>query len=71
MLPDTSVANFVHLVELPFENNKVSSFLGLSVNHTLFKLLKSVNDFEKVAVIEEKVKVLLLGFLHDCLNWEK
>lgn len=59
MLPDTSVANFVHLVELTFENNKVSSFLGLSVNHALFKLLKSVNDFEKVAVVEEKVKVLL------------
>lgn len=59
MLPDTSVANFVHLVELTFENNKFSSFLGLSVNHTLFKLLKSVNDFEKVAVIEEKVEVLL------------
>jgi hypothetical protein len=51
VFPDTPVANFVHLVELTLENNKFSSFLGLSVYHTLFKLLKSVNNLEEVAVI--------------------
>jgi len=71
VLPDTSVTDLIHLIELAFENNKVSSLLGLCVYHTLLKLFKSVYNLEKVAVVEEKVKVFLGGFLYDCLHWEK
>lgn len=57
VLMDRSMTYFVHLVELAFENDEITTFLGLSVNHTCFELLEGVDNFEEVSVIEEKAKV--------------
>lgn len=71
MFPDGSVTNFIHLVELSLEKYEIATSLWLFINHTSFKLLKSVNDFEEVSMVKEEVKVFAFRLLYDSFNWEE
>lgn len=68
MLPDAAVAHFVHFIELTLEKNEFTTFLRLFVYHALLKFFKRINNFEKVTVIKEKVKVFSPSLSDDCIN---
>jgi hypothetical protein len=65
------VTHFVHLVELTFENDKVTTFLGFSIDHTCLELLEGIDNFKEVSVIKEEAEVFRLTLLNDSIDWEK
>ena len=71
MFPNWSVTNFIHLIELSLEEYEITAGLWLFVNQTSFKLFKSVNDFEEIAMVKEEVEVFTFRLLYNSFNWDK
>ena len=70
MLPDTSVASLVHLIELSLKYNEVTASLGLLVDQTFFELLKGVDNLKEIAMIEEETKISAFSLSDNGFNWE-
>lgn len=64
MFVDWSVLDFVHLVELSFEEGEILGSRRGSVQHTSLEFLESVHHFQEVAVLQEKLEVFLVVFLY-------
>ena len=58
MFIDRPVLDLVHLVKLSLEEDEILAGLRLGVHNTLLVLLKSVDDFHEVALVEEEFEVL-------------
>lgn len=71
MLPDTSVASLVHLIELSLKYNEVTASLGLLVDQTFFELLKGVDNLKEIAMIEEETKISAFSLSDNGFNWEQ
>lgn len=65
MLVDATVLYLVHGVELSLEQNKLASSWGILVEQALLEFLKSVNNLEEVAVVEEEAVILEGSLLYN------
>jgi hypothetical protein len=70
VLPDTSVADLVHLIQLSLEQNEITASLGLLVDHTFFELLKSVDNFKEIAMVKEEPEISAFTFSDNSFNRE-
>lgn len=58
MLVDATVLDLVHSVELSLKQDELTSPWGVLVEEALLELLKSINNLEEVAVVEEETVIL-------------
>lgn len=63
--------NFIHRVQLSFEENKVLSLRFGVIQDILFKLLKSIGNLEEVFLRKEEVEVLRTCLFHNSLYGEE
>jgi len=59
------------LIQLPLENNEVSSSLSVKVNNGGLEFLKSVNNLKEVFVLQEESVISLTNLVDNGFNWEK
>ena len=71
MLFNWSILNLIKLVQLLFENNEISSSLGVYLNNRGLEFLESINNLQKVFVWQEISVIFLLNFGNDCFNREE
>jgi hypothetical protein len=55
---------------LSFEQNEITASLGLLVDHTFFELLKSVDNFEEIAMVKEEPEISAFTFSNNSFNRE-
>jgi hypothetical protein len=68
MLADGSVLDFVHLVQLSFEDNEVSPSLSAKINILLLIFLKGINDLVEISGLKEELEVAGADSGLDLLN---
>jgi hypothetical protein len=69
MFINRPVLDFIDLIKLSFENNKVSALLRIQVNNLSLKLLKSIYNLKEVTVFKEEAIVSLLDLLDNVFDW--
>lgn len=71
MLFNGSILNFIKLVELSFENDKISPSLGIKINNILLEFFEGINDLQEIFVLKEEWIVSLFDFRNDFFNREQ
>jgi hypothetical protein len=69
MFINRPVLDFIDLIKLSFENNKVSALLRIQVNNLSLKLFKSIYNLKEVTVFKEEAIVSLLDLLDNVFDW--
>ena len=64
MLVDRSILHFVHLVELPLEQDEFLACPRLRVHQGCLEFLQGVDDLKEIALRQEELEILRLAFLY-------